>query len=121
MNIKITFRNIESSPVMEQYIQKNLEKVTRLLKREPSPINIEVTVDAEFVHHNNRVDILLKSPHYDLFVDHKGPDVYPLIDKVVETMAAEIIKNKDKRIDLRKKGESLKGVEEFLPSEEEEE
>ncbi|MBT3455500.1 ribosome-associated translation inhibitor RaiA [bacterium] len=110
MNIQVTLRGMDSSPVIEEYIGSSIEKVTRLLKRETSPISIEIVLEAARKHHHHRAEIILKSPHYDLFSHFECPEMYLAIDKAVDRMVHEVTKAKEKRIDLRKHSNTFKGA-----------
>ena len=101
---------MDSSPVIEEYVKRHMEKVTKFLKKEPSPIDLEVVLDASFKHHHHRAEIILKSPNYDLVSHYECPEMYPSIEKAIEKMAQEISKAKGKRIDFRKKGDTFKGA-----------
>ena len=110
MDIKITFRGMDSSPAIEEYIGNRMDKVTRLLLKEASPINLEVILEAARTHHHHRAEILLKSPHYSLVSHHECPEMYTAIDKAVDKMFSELTKAKEKRIHFRKNAKTFKGV-----------
>jgi hypothetical protein len=44
----------------------------------------------------------LKSPHYELYSTYEGPKFYEVLDRVIDVMALEIRKQKDKEIGDRK-------------------
>ena len=110
MDVKITFRGMDSSSAIEEYINKHIEKVTRVLVKEASPINLEVVLEAARTHHHHRVEIFLKSPHYDLVSHYECPEMYLAIDKAVDKMFAEVTREKKKRIDFRKSAKTFKGA-----------
>ena len=110
MEIKMTFRGMESSPVIEEYISKHMDKITKFLKKESSPIELEIVLDAAFKHHYHRAEIILNSPNYNLVSHYECHEMYPAIEKAIEKMATEISKSKGKRIDFRKTGDTFKGI-----------
>lgn len=102
MNIQISFRAMDHSDSTEKYTQKALEKVKKFLGKEPSPIKIEVVLEANRVHAHHQVEIRLHSKNYHFIVKHEGADLYAEIDRVVKTLIEEIKKNKNKLLDKRK-------------------
>ncbi len=102
MNIRIAFRNMEHSVAIENYVNKELEKVTKFLQKEDGDtINIDVVLDAKRTHHHHHVEIRLSSKHYHLIASHEGPDLYLEIDHVVKTMVSEVKKQKERNLDKR--------------------
>lgn len=102
MKIVYTFRHMESSKAMEGFVESKLPKVARLLEKEIEPVVLEVRLDAAREHHHHRVEMHLKSHHYDIHAHHEGPELYEQIEIVVDKLASEISKLKDKRIDAIK-------------------
>ena len=110
MKKRITYRGIDSTPVLEEAINLHLEKVERLLEREPTPIMIDIILEASKVHAHDKVELRIKTPHYDLIAHHEGPDMYKQIDSVVDKMVREIRRAKEKRVDDQKKHDSYKSA-----------
>lgn len=111
MNKKITFRGMEHSPVLEEFSNKHLEKVERFLENERDPVYIELVLDAERTHHHHKVELLVKSPHYDLISHSEGPEMYELIVKVANTMHQELLNAKERLIDQKKHGGTNRTIE----------
>jgi ribosomal subunit interface protein len=105
MNRRIAFRGMDHSDSIEQYAIERLEhKIESLLKNERTPITVDLVLEAARTHHHHRVELLVKTPHYDLVTHHEGPDMYQTIDHVVNTMHKCILNEKEKQIDEHKKG-----------------
>jgi ribosomal subunit interface protein len=102
METKFTFRHMEASTVIEDYANRQLSKVYEFLTNEREPIYIEVTFSPSKVHAHHDVELLVKSPHYDLIAQREGPEFYDLIDKVVDIMYHNLHEEKRKKIDERK-------------------
>jgi ribosomal subunit interface protein len=102
MNIQITFQNCDSSPVMEKHINEQLKKILHFLEHERDPIYIELIIMPGHIHAHNRVEFLLKSPHYDLVTHEEGPKIYKVLDDVIDTMYAQLRKEKDRHVENRK-------------------
>lgn len=101
MNIRIAFRNMEHSTAIENYVKKELEKVTKYLKHEDDLVNIDVVLDAARTHHHHQVEFRLNSKHYHLIASHEGADLYQEIDQTVKIMVQEVKKHKEKALDKR--------------------
>ena len=110
MEKRIVFRGMDSSPVLEEYAQKHLEKLDRFLENERPPIAIDLVMEASHVHAHHKVELRVKTPNYDLVAHHEGPELYQEVDRVVDKMLAELRRAKEKRVDSAKKGDSYKGA-----------
>ncbi len=102
METKITFRNMEHSDPIEQHAQKQLEKVKTFLSNEASPVFIDLVLEPSKVHSHHRVELRVKSPHYDIISNYEGPEFYKVLDRVIDVMYQELHEAKRKRIDARK-------------------
>jgi len=102
MNIQITFQNCDTSEIMEKHIHEQLAKIVRFLEKESTPIYIDVIIQPARTHAHHQVQVLLKSPNYDLVTHDEGPEIYQVLDTVIDTMYARLRKEKDKRIEDRK-------------------
>jgi len=104
MHKRITFRNMEHSDVMEEYVNKQLEKVEKFLKREPTPIYIDVVLEDSKVHEHPRVEMRIKTPNFEEVsnYEHEGVDMYNAIDRVIDVMYRLLREHKQKEVDQRK-------------------
>lgn len=110
MQKRIVFRGMEHSPVLEEFANKHLEKLDKLLEHERTPIIIDLIMEASHVHAHHKVELRIKTPHYDLIAHHEGPELYQEVDRVVDKMLAELRRAKEKRVDTEKKGDSFKSA-----------
>lgn len=101
---RITFRHMDHSDAMEQHANEQLAKVEHFLANEPTPINIDLIFEPSKIRQHHRVELIIKTPHYDIFVHHEkeGDDFYQAIDTVIDTMYRKLHEEKSKRIDDRK-------------------
>lgn len=102
MNIQITFQNCDSSAEMEKHINEQLVKIVRFLEKEPTPVNMDIIIQPGRTHAHYHVEFLLKTPNYDLVTHDEGPKVYQLVDSVIDTMYAQLRKQKDRHVEDRK-------------------
>ena len=99
---KITFRDTPHSNVAENYANEQLAKVEEFLKNQPTPIYIDLIFTPSHVHAHHRVELLVKTPQYELITHHEGPDFYDAIDKVIDNMYRQLHEKKDRHIEDRK-------------------
>lgn len=102
MNKKFTFHQLESTASIEQHAQEQLAKIEHFLEKEREPIFLELTFHDGKPHAHFKVDFLLKSPHYDLFVERVGPDLYVVMDQAIDAMYKQLRKEKDRHLEDRK-------------------
>lgn len=102
MNKKFTHRHMEPTDSIEAHANAQLAKIEEFLKRERDPIYLELTFHDGRPHAHFVVEFLLKSPHYDLFVKKAGPHFYQVMDEVIDTMYAQLRKEKDRHLEDRK-------------------
>lgn len=104
MQKKITFSGRPHSPVLDEQINKQLEKIVRFLEGEPSPKLIEINVAFHEIHQFQHVTGRVKTPHYDCFAKHEGPDIFTEVNEVVDRLYAQLRDTKERMIDRHKKG-----------------
>ncbi len=102
MHKQITFHQMDHSKVIEDYANEHLEKIEKFLQNERTPIYIELTFTPSKVHAHHRVELLVKSPNYDLHVEREGSDFYKTLDDVIDTMYHNLHKEKRKELDKKK-------------------
>lgn len=104
MHKRITFRNMDHSDVMEQYINQQLAKIEEFLENERTPIYIDIVLEASKVREHPRAELRVKAPHFDLIsnYEHTGDDMYDVIDRVIDIMYHELHEYKKKECDNRK-------------------
>jgi len=110
MNTKITFRQMESSKVLEDYINQQLAKIEKILNYEREPVYVEIFLEPSKVHANNKVHILIKTPRYYLNSDYEGPDFYDILDRVIDTMYRQIITKRKELDEENRKADSYHGA-----------
>jgi ribosomal subunit interface protein len=115
MNKKITFRGMDSSPVMEKHVQQQLRKIEGFLEHERLPVKIEVILEAHHIHAHHKAEIRISAPDYHILMHEEGADLYKLIDAVLDRSYLALREQKEKLVDRRKKG----CVEQCVPSKQE--
>lgn len=105
MHKKLTFReDAKHTQAVEDYINKELIKIEDLLKNEPTPVYIDVVIEAHNVHAYNRVAILVKSPNYDCCAEAKQDELYATINDAIDKMHRQLLDRKEVMTDKHTKG-----------------
>jgi ribosomal subunit interface protein len=96
MEKRILFRHMEHSKVLEEYANEQLAKIEHFLENEREPIYIGLTFEPSKVHAHHKVELLVKTPHYDLIssYEHKGEAFYETLDRVIDVMYRELHEKK---------------------------
>jgi ribosomal subunit interface protein len=102
METKVTFRHMDHSDVVEDYAGRQLHKVYEFLSNERDPVYVNITFEPSKVHAHHKVELQVKSPHYDLIAHREGPEFYDIIDQVVDIMYRQLHEHKRKELDERK-------------------
>ena len=104
MDVRITFRGMEHSSVMEEYAQGQLAKIKEFLSEERSPVSIELVFEPSKLREHHRIELRVKSPNYQAYTDyeHQGMDFYDVLDRVIDTMYLKLREEKQKNVDKRK-------------------
>jgi ribosomal subunit interface protein len=102
MQKRITFRDMPHSDVMEQYANGQLDKIVNFLTSERSPIYLDLVFEPSKVREHHRIELRLKSPHYDLVSHYEGAHFYDVLDRVIDTMYRELRNLKDRHMEDRK-------------------
>ncbi len=101
MHKRITFRNMDHVAAIENYANDKLTKIEKFMQHEPTPVYIDLVLEPSKVHEHHRIELRVKSPHYDLISNYEGAEFYKILDRVVDVMLQELTKEKRKQIDER--------------------
>jgi ribosomal subunit interface protein len=96
--VKVTFRNMDHSAVIEEHTRKQLQKLDKFFEKERTPKSIHFIIEAHPLHAHHKIELLIKSPNYDLMAHDEGNDLNKLIEDVIDTMLVEMRKAKDKKV-----------------------
>lgn len=99
MDIKITFRHMDHSDVMEKYAYDQLAKITDFLQNERDPIFIELVFEPSKAREHHRVELRIKTPRYDKVSNYEkqGMQFYDVLDRVIDVMYRQLLEEKDKQ------------------------
>lgn len=101
MNIRITFRGMEHSDSVENYVNQEMEKLNKFLRQEFEPMYFDVVLEADKHHTHHKVELRLNGKGLRLMASREGKDLYQEIDHVIKIMGKELQKHKEKALDKR--------------------
>ncbi len=110
MQKRITFRHMDHSALIEEFANKHLEKIEKLLVNERMPVTIDLVLEAAPDHAHQKVELRVSTPRFSLIAHHEGAEMYQEIDRVIDIMMREIRKAKDKFDDEQRHQDSFKSV-----------
>ncbi|OAQ19899.1 ribosome hibernation-promoting factor, HPF/YfiA family [Thermosulfurimonas dismutans] len=99
MQINITFRHLDSSEGLKEYVRK---KIGRLEKYFEGPVEAQVILKAEKLR--NEVEVILRGDGLDVTAKEETGDMYEAIDLVSDILEKQIKRFREKRKGINKKG-----------------
>jgi len=97
MNIIVTGRNLDVTPVLKKYVEEKLTKFDRYLS------NIsEAVVSLSVEKYRHKVEVLLKVNGFLIQAEGITGEIYSSIDEVVEKLKRQIKRYKEKLVSHRK-------------------
>jgi ribosomal subunit interface protein len=102
MQKRITFRGMEHSPVIEQHADEQMSKIVTFLEHEPTPVFIDLVLEAHRHHAHHKVELRIKSPNYEVISNYEGPDLYKVLDRVLDVAYETLHEKKRQRVDKNK-------------------
>jgi len=105
--VRLAFRHTESTEHLENHINQQLKKVVDFISKEPTPITIDLVMTPSKNHAHHEVEIVIKSPNFNVIVKKEGPNFYQVLDEVIDTAHRNLLEadrkigheNKQKRLD----------------------
>jgi ribosomal subunit interface protein len=102
MQKKITFRGMDHSPLIEEYANEQLEKVMDFLENEPTPVYVNLILESGKPHAHYKVELLVKTPRFDLITSYEAQEMYEVLERVVDTMY-RLLHEKNKELHEKQK------------------
>ncbi len=99
MQINITFRHLESSEGLKEYVRK---KIGRLEKYFEGPVEAHVILKAE--KFRQEAEVILRGDGMDVTAREETQDMYEAIDLVTDVLEKQIKRLREKRKGITKKG-----------------
>lgn len=99
MQINITFRHLDSSPGLKEYVNK---RVSKLAKYFSGPVEAHVILKAE--KFRQQAEVTLVGDGYNITGKEETADMYEAIDLVVAKLETQVKKLREKRKDRKRGG-----------------
>ncbi|MDY0132915.1 MAG: ribosome-associated translation inhibitor RaiA [Desulforegulaceae bacterium] len=112
MNISVSFKNLEPSDSLRDYVQKKLEKIE---KRLDAPAEAEVVLTVEKIRHIT--EVRLSSDKLHINAKEESDNMYSSIDLVLDKVKRQIKRAKDKMHEKRPISKNGIKDEDLLPEE----
>lgn len=110
MDVRIFFHEMEHSAAIESKAQELMQKIYKFLEHEREPIYIHLTIEAGRPHAHHQVEVRVKSPNYELMVKDEGPDIYLLLNQMIDLMYKRLHEKKEELVRERRKVDKFKGA-----------
>ncbi len=101
MEPKFTFRSMEHSQALEKLAVKKLHTLDKFLLQH-NPHTVELIFEAHKVHKQFILELRIQTGSIHLVAKKEGEDMFALLDHVISTMSGELIKAKEKQLDVHR-------------------
>ena len=91
MQVSVTFKNMDSSDALRNYIEKKLEKIDKLLD---NPAEANVVFSVEKIRHTTEVN--LTCDRMSIHATEETGNMYSSVDMVIDKIRVQIDKSKKK-------------------------
>ncbi|MFP4648430.1 MAG: ribosome hibernation-promoting factor, HPF/YfiA family [Halorhodospira sp.] len=105
MQIKLTGHHLDITPAIRNHVH---EKMQRIQRHFDNVIDTEVILSVEKNRHKAEATIHLGDGGGRIFADTTEEDLYAAIDVLLDKLDRQILKQKEKAVDQRRQGASLK-------------
>ncbi len=103
MNLNLTGHHIQITPAIREYTASKLQRITNHFDY---VIDINVIMSIEKL--NQKVEASVHVRGKDIFCESTDTDMYAAIDSLVDKLDRTIIKHKERNLDQRHDGASIK-------------
>lgn len=99
-SVRFMFKGMDPDVKAESYIEKRLQKVNRIIKN-VLEFEVEVGLDKKGRY---RVELMVKTPYQLYRAEEISQSIEGSADIACEELTAQIVKDKSKMIDLKRRG-----------------
>jgi ribosome hibernation promoting factor len=103
MNLHLTGHHLEITPAIRDYISSKLQRITHHFDH---VIDVNVILAVEKLNHKIEASVHILGK--DIHCECSAPDMYAATDGLVDKLDRTIIKHKEKSLEHRHSGNSLK-------------
>lgn len=100
-DVRVMYKGLTIDDRTKEYILKRMAQLDKILEK---VLRFEIEIDLDKKKNKFRVEVMVKTP-YELFrAEETTESVEGSIDIVVDELKSQIVREKDKRKDLMKRG-----------------
>jgi ribosome-associated translation inhibitor RaiA len=111
MEKRFVFRHMEHSDAIENYANEKLAKLERVLHiEEHEPVRIDIIMTANREHHHHEIDLHISAAHVNFAIKREGPELYLLIDQVIDIAVETVQKQRKEQIDSLKEDNQFRRI-----------
>lgn len=105
MNVHYTGRQVELSEAQKKKVEMKLQKIQRILGNRHEPEVRVILSQERRLHH---AEVTLNFRHHTMAVECSGADLPTVVQEAAEKLEKQIIRNKDKWREQKRRGKSLR-------------
>lgn len=102
--LRIALRHMENSPEIQMHIDRQMARIIDFLGNEPTPIYIDLVATPSKVHEHHEVELIIKSPNYNVIVKKEGPIFFQVLDIVTDEAYQKLQQENRRLTDDHKEG-----------------
>ena len=103
MNLYLTGHHVEITPAIRDYVATKLQRITHHFDQ---VIDVNVILSVEKLQQRIEANVHVRGR--DIFCESEDADMYAAIDSLVDKLDRTILKHKQKSLDRRHSGTTLK-------------
>lgn len=107
---RFMFKNIDQRETLEEFANKELIPLERLILTEQLPHEVTFTFHGSPDHAHERVELHIVAGKLNLYAAHEGDDCFKQIKDITEKMVAELRKAKEEQKKAYKTADSYKSA-----------
>jgi putative sigma-54 modulation protein len=92
LNLSVTFRHTESTAALKSYAEEKLTHCLEKYLHGPADVHMILSVEKR----DHTAEVTLHSKSYDIVATGTTTDLYAAIDKVIDNLATQLRKKKEK-------------------------
>jgi putative sigma-54 modulation protein len=103
INVSVTFRHTESTPALKSYATDKVMHALKKYAQSPTEVHIILGVEKQ----NHSAELTVHSKSYDIRSEAVTADLYSAIDKMIDTLIAQLRRQKERKQDHKHVGAAV--------------
>lgn len=95
------FRHMDRSEPMSEHIDKQLQKIEKLLENERTPITLDLVLEPSKTREHHCIELKATTADYEAFCkrEYSGESFYKELDSVIDTVYRQLLEQKRRHHD----------------------